>query len=90
MSERHQKPQKPDTAQSLSLLEKNTTSASNASERQIQPLTLSADERYILEMYSRLNADGRKYLHITLETMQYMERLWKPAYTKTGNVITLK
>ena len=90
MPERHQKPQKAATAQSLSLLERNSSTNTSASERQIQPLTLSDEERYILDLYARLNADGRKYLHITLETMQYMERLWKPAYTKIGNVITLK
>ena len=88
--ERHQKPQKAATAQSLSLLERNSSTNIDALERQIQPLTLSDEEQYILDVYSRLNADGRKYLHITLESMQYMERLWKPAYTKTGNIITLK
>lgn len=90
MPERHQKPQKAATAQSLSLLERNSSTSTSVSERQIQPLTLSDEERYILEMYARLNADGRKYLRITLETLNCNDNMVKPLYTQTGNIITLK
>ena len=90
MPERHQKPQKAATAQSLSLLERNSSTNTSASERQIQPLTLSDEERYILDLYARLNADGRKYLRITLETLNCNDNMVKPLYTQTGNIITLK
>ena len=90
MPERHQKPQKAATAQSLSLLERNSSTNTSASERQIQPLTLSDEEQYILDLYARLNADGRKYLRITLETLNCNDNMVKPLYTQTGNIITLK
>ena len=90
MPERHQKPQKAATAQSLSLLERNSSTNTSASERQIQPLTLSDEERYILDLYARLNADGKKYLRITIETLNCNDNMVKPLYTQTGNIITLK
>ena len=90
MPERHQKPQKAATTQSLSLLERNSSTNTSAPERQIQPLTLSDEERYILDLYARLNADGKKYLRITIETLNCNEKMTKPLYTQTGNIITLK
>lgn len=88
MPQRHQKPQKAATAQSLSLLERNSSTSISPSESHSEPLT--QEEQYILDVYHRLNADGREYLRITLETMHYIDGLWKPMYTKTGNVLTLK
>lgn len=90
MPERHQKPQNTATAQSISLLERNSSTNINAPERQIQPLTLSAEEQYILDLYARLNAEGKKYLRITIETLNCNEKMTKPLYTQTGNIITLK
>ena len=91
MPERHQKPQKPDTAQSLSLLERNSSTNINAPERQIQPLTLSDDERYILEMYARLNDFGKQTILAAVEGLTKHPKCMKTVeYTKTGNIITLK
>ena len=51
---------------------------------------LSDEEWYILDLYARLNADGKKYLRITIETLNCNDNMVKPLYTQTGNIITLK
>lgn len=91
MPERHQKPQKAATAQSLSLLDRNSSTNTSASERQIQPLTLSDEERYILDLYARLNDFGKQTILSALEGLTKHPKCMKTVeYTKTGNIITLK
>ncbi len=88
MPQRHQKPQNAATAQSLSLLERNSSTGTSPSESHSEPLT--QDEQHILDVYHRLNADGRMFLRTTLEMLTYNDSMVKPMYTKTGNVLTLK